>query len=332
MKIIYCLTTLFAMGIVGCAHESVKTEAAPQKTDVLKTSPQWTSEDCHSASGYYYFIGFGEGENSSMAIRNALLSSRQHAVACLFGGKISATVNIKETAEKADYKSNAEFNLDYSNINWSGYEIVPGKIFYATVARDKVYAQYRWNLAAIEKERSRIEKLSETVDSTNALKQEVAVKSAMIEEQKEKIRELDKQEHELLSLKSESEQAVLRLTKMRAAREQKSKDISSVIAQLYCGLTVAEFIEIFRRPDRAEVFGTSGYSYIGGVRLYWDQFVIEVPYRHIKEKLNDWPKVGERDADAIRVSESYRFTEVLMDYGKTRRRVEICKDVRGYGY
>ena len=151
----------------------------------------------------------------------------------------------------------------------------------------------------------------------------------MIEEQKEKIRELYKQEHDLQALKSESERAVARLTKLRTSREAKSRDISNVIAKLNCGLTVAEFVEVFRKPDREELCQYFGDSYVGGVRMYWDQLVIEVPHKHIREKLNSWPKIVERDADVIRVSESYRYTEIVLDYGKTRRRIEICKHLRG---
>lgn len=307
----------------GCVHRQSLT---PDITSIAPAdAPPWISEDCTKRGNSYVFVGYGEGANPSTAIRNAMVASRQSALVCLFGGKITATVNIRETNQTAEFDAQTQVHLDYSHVNWSGYEIVPGRVFHPGKDRTKAYAQYRWNTLLIDKERSRLEDMSKAVEETNALKQEVALKGSMIEEQKRQIGELKRQEQELAALSNEADRAVARLEQIRKAREQKAKDITKVIGSLYCGLTVGQFIDLFRSPDREEVTTSSEYRYVSSVRFYWDQFVISVPYDYIRSQLGNWPKAGERDDEVIRIARTYVFREIAVDYGQTGKGYRVCQ-------
>lgn len=286
--------------------------------------PPWTSEDCVKLNGSYFFVGYGEGPNSSAAARNAMLASRQNALVCLFGGTITSTISIRENETKATYESSTELKLDYSAVNWSGYSIVSGKTFFIDNAHSRLYSQYRWSEADIAKERSRLDGLAKKIEETNAMKQEIAIKENVIKEQKTQLAELQRQENELRAIKEASNRAAAKLLNLKKARDSKQNDMMKIIHRLYCGVTIAQLIDLYREPDKTELeyYGSS----ITGISFSWDQFVINVRSKFIEDKLGK-QYLGLRDTneqDIAKAAKGDIIQFVYTDHAKTDRGYQIC--------
>jgi hypothetical protein len=288
-------------------------------------TPHWTIEDCVEKDGVYFFVGYGEGANKSSAIGHALIASRQNALSCLFGGTITSTVSVNQDAKNITYNSKTDVILDYSHVNWSGYTIVPGHTFLVPDNHAKIYAQYRWPVIDVEKERSRLDLLSKQITETAALKKEVATKQELIDDQKIQLAELKRQESELASIKSASDKAVARLAGMRQSQKEKSQDIKKVIDGLYCGVTIRQFTELFREPDKVELVASNGYNeLINYVSFLWGEFQIRVDIEYLKPRIGYWPKVGEDVYNPRIVAETAPIEFVFTDYGLTNRGYKIC--------
>ena len=320
MKYLYIM--LGCIIFAGCVHTNLDAKKENQPDIDL---PSWVNQDCFLSNGYYYFVGYGEGQNASSAVRNALITSRQNALTCLFGGTVTSKITVDEKNQSIDFSGHTSVTLSYEHVNWSGYEQVSGKVFYASKERNKLYSHYRWSQKSIELEQERLKKLSEKIDETQALKNEVSLKKEIIEDQKEKLAELQQQEQELKAIKSQSEKAVTRLKALNEARHKKERDILSIINNMYCGITVEKFIELFREPDHISLPTSGGYGYIDGVHFYWDQFLVKVSYKPIRSALGDWPKRGEADTAAIRIAKREIIDFVYTNYGKTNRGYNLCK-------
>jgi hypothetical protein len=310
---------------VGCSHVGSLNQRSRDAIRPDIDLPKWTTEDCFKQGSSYLFVGYGEGPNSSAAVRNALISSRQNALTCLFGGTIASNIAISETNTTAQYESRTELNLNYSHVNWSGYEAIPGKTLHVPGELTRIYVQYRWGNAEIEKERGRLDKLSKEIEETKALKVEVGLKENLIQEQKSRLADLDRQSRELEQIKSASDKAVQKLKQIKTNREEKSRDILKVIDNLYCGITVGKMIELFREPDTADAVATGGSRLIDHVAFSWDQYQVRVGYEYIRSKLGEWPKTGEMDSRVIDVSKSAPVEFVFVNYGLTGRGYKVCK-------
>jgi hypothetical protein len=323
-RVLFAAVTLASAACVTNSHADYPRVPAA-KASSPKT-PQWTSEDCVEKDGVYFFVGYGEGANKSSAIGHALIASRQNALSCLFGGTIVSTVSVNQDAENITYTSKTDVILDYSHVNWSGYTIVPGRTFLVPDDHAKIYAQYRWPLIDVEKERSRLDLLSKQITETAALKKEVATKQELIVDQKSQLAELKRQELELASIKSASDKAVARLAGMRQSQKEKSHDIKKVIDSLYCGITIRQFTELFREPDKVELVATNGYNeLINYVSFLWGQFQIRVDAKYIRPRIGYWPKVGEDVYNPRMVAETAPIEFVFSDYGLTNRGYQICE-------
>ena len=320
--IFFCLSTL-----TQCIHPKLNSSSMENSLPAGVVLPEWISEDCTKKNGYFYFVGYGEGSNASSAARNALLGSRQNALICLFGGTITSTVSIRETNEKATYDSATDLKIDYSFVNWAGYDAVAGKTFYIDSSHSKIYIQYKWNETEIAKEKTRLDTLAKKVEETNAMKQEISLKENVIKEQKERLAELQRQEGELARLKEASDRAAATLTNMRNAHNQKETDMHKIIANLYCGVTVEKLIEIFREPDEIESIGT-GDGFYQFIAFRWDQFVVKSKVSSDmlrKLGVKTYAKVGESDDIIVPAAKKQIIEWIFIDYAKTDRGYAICK-------
>jgi hypothetical protein len=322
---IVCFYLFLLPAFVACSHAGSLSHKSGDGIRPGVDLPKWITEDCFKHGPSYLFVGYGEGPNSSAAVRNALISSRQNALTCLFGGTIASNIAISETNTTAQYESKTELTLNYSHVNWSGYEAVPGKSMHVPGDQTRIYVQYRWGTTEIEKERARLDKLSKEIEETKALKVEVGLKENLIQEQKARLADLDRQQQELAQIRSASDRAVQRLKQLNASREEKGQDILKVIDNLYCGITVGKMIELFREPDSAEAVATGEYRYVSYVAFSWDQYQVRVGYEYIRSKLGDWPKVDEMDGRVIEISKSAPVEFIFVNYGLTGKGYKVCK-------
>mgnify|MGYP000081786327 CR=1 FL=1 len=173
------------VGIIlfGLVDSSV---AASKKKSKIKT-PKWVSEDCAKKDGSYLFVGYGEGQNASTASRNALISSRQSALTCLFGGTITSNISIRENNNTLDFNSVTDLELDYSYVNWGGYQKVPDRGFPLNDERTKIYIQYQWSALAISVEKDRLDKMASQIAQTKAKEKEISVQRSVIQRQKQQL-------------------------------------------------------------------------------------------------------------------------------------------------
>ena len=177
---------LVAMTLTGCANLS-----SQSKIEL----PAWANQDCYPENDYYYFIGYGEGSNTSTAIRNALITSKGNALTCLFGSAITTRVTIEQDKNSTEFRGESSLELSYDNVNWSGYEQVAGRVHYVNESKDKLYSQYRWSTSAIKNERERISLLPEKSDETNELIKKADIKEDIVQGESAKLVPIKKQEN-----------------------------------------------------------------------------------------------------------------------------------------
>ena len=320
-RIFYLLAIMIPV-FFSCSHGgSIRSDEMKPIIDL----PKWALEDCFKQGDSFLFVGYGEGQNSSSAVRNALISSRQNALTCLFGGTIASNIVISETNLSVQYSSKTELALNYSHVNWSGYEALPGKTIVVPGNLTRIYVQYRWRSSDIDKERIRLDKLAKEIEETKALKVEVGLKENLIQEQKTRLAELDRQSRELEEMKSASDKAVQKLQKIKLVKAEKSREILNVIENLYCGITIGKMIELFREPDSAEAVATGGTQLLDHVAFSWDQYQVRVGYSYIRSKIGRWPRAGEMDSRVIDISKGAPVDVVHVAYGLTGRSYRICK-------
>ena len=289
------------IGRVRAAQEAKKVQDSSQKNhekniveeDEMfprKVFPVWVTENCIRKSNnerdYYYFIGYGEGGNGSSAVSNALINSRQNALTCIFGGTISLKVSLKENNKSASFNSSTELSLSYGDLNWSGFEKVPDRDFYADDSQKKIYLQYRWAIEEIEKEKIRLKEISKKIDETRAIEKEVQIKKKIIEKQKSQLAVLNRQAIELESIKLESEKTIRKLKYISSVKANKETELRNIIQQIPCGMTIGEFVNVFRKWDRAVGRQGSGESYN---HSFWDDWmlVVEIWARVLTDKQVD---------------------------------------------
>lgn len=293
--------------------------------------PRWVSEDCIKKNDNYYFVGYGEGQNSAAASRNALISSRQNALTCLFGGTITSSISIREDNETLTFDSKTDLELDYSFVNWAGYQQVNDRSHALTEDRTKVYIQYQWSSLAISSEKQRLDKMASQIAETKAKEQEIQIQSQVIRRQKQQLETLNRQAQELASLKTESEQAVFRLQQINENRSKKKASITSVISNLYCGITIDELARVFREPDKIEARISEYYPFnaVDDILVFWMDYLVEVDSSIVKSSLQ--MKVLEiADFNANKTSirraiGSYSIDRIYTDKAMTNKYYDLCK-------
>jgi hypothetical protein len=317
---------LMLLGFFGCVHSSeTDSEITPELAIQNPDLPSWTTEDCVKVNNFYYFVGYGEGSNSSSSIRNALITSRQNALTCLFGGTITSNVAIQEDSKNVRYDSSTSISLDYSHVNWSGYEVVAGRTFFLSKDQSKIYVQYRWDTASIEKERARLDNLAKNIEESKALKEEVKLKKALIDEQRAELSKLQHQEEELAKIKNSAEKAVHKLKQKQASRAEKSRDILQVIENLYCGITLGEFIEVFRKPDGREIVAGMYDSSLSYIAYSWDQYQVRVTNEYVRSSLGWNIKITDVNEYVFNLALKYPIDRIYIDYGLKNNSIDICK-------
>tara|TARA_B100001093_G_scaffold515973_1_gene593624 strand:- start:72 stop:818 length:747 start_codon:yes stop_codon:yes gene_type:complete len=243
MFIRFFLVTILSANLFFFAEE-----AFSKKKKKIKV-PDWVGENCTKKDGFYYFVGFGEGSNASIAARNALIDSRRNALVCLFGGTITSNMIIEEDNKGSSFESLTSLELNYSDVNWASYEKVPDRSFFHEEKQTQVYMQYRWKELVIAQEKGRLGKLSSEIQKTKTQEKEISIQRRLIDQQTAQLKELQIQEEEMKTIKNAAEKAAIRLREMKRANEQKSKDVGQLIPLLYCGITISDFIEAYRKPD-----------------------------------------------------------------------------------
>ena len=294
--------------------------------------PKWVSEDCIKKNDNYYFVGYGEGQNSAVASRNALISSRQNALTCLFGGTITSSISIREDNETLKFDSKTDLQLDYSFVNWAGYQQVNDRSHALTEDRTRVYIQYQWSSLAISSEKQRLDKMASQIAETKAKEQEIQIQSQMIRRQKQQLETLNRQAQELASLKTESEQAVFRLKQINENRSKKKASISTVISNLYCGITIDELASVFREPDKIEPRVSKSYPYtaVDDVLVFWMDYLVEIDSSHIQSQLRsgDLLRVAYFDANKTRIRRaigSYSIDRIFINKALKKEYYDLCK-------
>lgn len=290
--------------------------------------PKWVSEDCVKKKDNYYFVGYGEGQNSASASRNALISSRQNALTCLFGGTITSSISIREDNKTLEFDSTTDLELDYSFVNWAGYQQVGDRAHALNDSRTKVYIQYQWSSVAISSEKQRLDKMASQIAETKAKEQEIQIQSQVIRRQRQQLETLNRQAQELASLKTESEEAVFRLQQINENRNEKKESIVNVISNLYCGITIEELARIFREPDKIE---TRGFPYIHDLDVYWMDFIVMVPEEYVRAKLQIegfefTPAYFSSNRSRVRRAlGSYKIFELRADSALTSKTYKLCE-------
>lgn len=294
--------------------------------------PQWVSEDCIKKNDNYYFVGYGEGQNSAAASRNALISSRQNALTCLFGGTITSSISIREDNETLNFDSRTDLELDYSFVNWAGYQQVSDRSHALNDGRTKVYIQYQWSSVAISSEKQRLDKMASQIAETKAKEQEIQVQSQVIRRQKRQLETLNRQAQELASLKTESEQAVARLAQIKKNRKQEQASIVSVISNLYCGITIDELSSVFRKPDEV----TPRFEYypkrFGEIFVSWGDYLVKISEREVDQLIPDFKhqhleyyQSKEGPSATLKRLGPYKIRFIYADSGLTNKGYSLCE-------
>lgn len=291
--------------------------------------PQWVSEDCIKKNDNYYFVGYGEGQNSAAASRNALISSRQNALTCLFGGTITSSISIREDNETLNFDSRTDLELDYSFVNWAGYQQVSDRSHALNDGRTKVYIQYQWSSVAISSEKQRLDKMASQIAETKAKEQEIQVQSQVIRRQKQQLETLNRQAQELASLKTEAEQAVARLAQIKKNRQQEQASIVSVISNLYCGITIDELSSVFRKPD--EVTPQFLYDHFSEIFVNWGDYLVKISNREVNQLIPDhkfqklqYYRSKEGPSATLKRLGPHKITFIYADSGLTDKGYSLC--------
>ena len=314
----------FALAIVCLAvvTSGVAAEAS-------KKLPAWVSEDCTKRDGNYFFVGYGEGQNSATASRNALISSRQNALTCLFGGTITSRISIREDNETLEFDSITDLELDYSYVNWGGYQKVSDRSHALNDARTKVYVQYQWSSVAISAEKDRLDKLASKIAETKAQGREIKVQSRVINQQRQQLKILDRQASELAALKTESERAVARLQQINENRAKEQASISNVISNLYCGITIDELSAVFRKPDSITVGDTNG-SAVWRIDINWGDYQVRVNFTQRGLLIPDYEQrktsfFRANKAKTLRQLGAYKINFIYAENGLTGKGFNLCE-------
>ncbi len=307
--------------LAGCHSKLVKSEQdSSQKPEIAH--PAWVTENCAIVGDKYYFVGFGEGNNAVNAIANALIDSRHNALACVFGGVLTSAVTVEENLNDAKMTSHKDFSLSSNNVNWDGYTPAPAKTFFADHSLTKVYVQYEWPISKLEKEKVRIAKLNEQIEKTKALANEVQLKEQLIDEQRQKIKELAAQEEMLKSIQNEADKAVARLGTLSSYQKNEGLEVKKVISSLTCGITVGQFIQNFRSPDRVVI--ERGLYFVSEVKIYWNQYVVSIGWDQIKTFYGDTINEKTSDSRILELVSPIPIHKIYENYGLSGRRYGVC--------
>ena len=314
-----CMATLLVFSDDSIAKKKRKMKA-----------PDWVGENCTKKEGFYYFVGFGEGSNASIAARNALIDSRRNALVCLFGGTITSSMTIAEDNKSSTFESLTSLELNYSDVNWASYEKIPDRSFFHDEKQTKVYMQYRWKELVITQEKDRLEKLSSEIQKTKTQKKEISIQRRLIDQQKAQLQELQIQEEEMKGIKNAAEKAALRLREMKRVKEAKSRDIAQLIPLLYCGITIGDFIEVYQKPDSIEGVATGigiGSSLVNHIAFNWHEYQVQVRYEYLKSIYGSWPTLRatrKYSYDKFMKLKNYPIKFVYSDYGLTQKGWSTC--------
>ena len=311
---------------LACTHSK-----RPKKIIVEK--PIWLTENCIDDGKSYYFVGYGEGLNTADSFRNATLSSKQVALTCVLGGTINSNIEVSETNNRVQYKDTTKIELNYSHINWSGFERVPDRIFFPSTDLLEVYIQFKWNKKQVTKEQKRLRKLSKKIEENKALKKQVAVskkiaaeKAALIKAQKSELNKFKKHERELKSLKSKKERVLAKLAEMKKKRNQKGREFVDMVQQMGCDVTYDDLVELIGKPEKIEVRGIcfkdcnyeSQKQFIPVLNYHYGSYVISSYLRrHTIYPTSDWDHFKE-----------YKSEAEIADIAKVKGRYDswwICK-------
>ena len=294
-----------------------------------KQLPVWVADDCIKLDDSYYFVGYGEGQNSATASRNALISSRQNALTCLFGGTITSTISIRENNTTVNFASTTDLELDYSYVNWSGYQKVADRSHALNDDRTKVYIQYQWSSVAISSEKDRLDKMASQLAETKAKEQEIRVQSHVIRQQKQQLQTLDRQAQELAALKTESEKAVARLQLINSNRQKEQASIVNVISYLYCGITIDEFSDVFRAPDAVSIGEVFYSGMISRIDSNWGDYQVQIKYVDLElllsremRKRENFEKFKPR---IIKLIGRHKISFIFSENGLTKKGYDLCK-------
>lgn len=241
------LKYLLPILLISCATTKPKPIIVKKEKQVKL--PTWTYETCKQTKNGYLVVGYGEGTNLASATRQALISSRGDALLCVFGGTYTASTVIHDTNTESSVKSKTNVKYHYESVNWSGYKKSDQPIFFTRNGKNGVYVQYFWNIKYIDEERKRLDALNQQIETNRAMKEQVKVKDKLIKEQKKTLKKIEIQKKELKHLEAKTQEALLRLTKLKSKKRNENENIKQVIDSLECGITSNELIQNFKKPD-----------------------------------------------------------------------------------
>lgn len=286
--------------MTSCIHTKAPTSSpaptpttlpAPKRTST-KQKPQWLTSDCTKDNEYFYFVGYGEGPTSTSATQNALIDARKNALLCIFGGAIEFSSNTKEDTTKVDYTAGTTVRVTSDHVDWSGFEKVLGSDFFPYDERDAIYIQYRWQAKQIDTSKKKLALIQRELEKNKALQKQIEAtqdvvkeKSELIERQKVELEKLKQQEIELESIKNQTERSIKQISKQRRQYSDKRTQFSRIVKELYCGITIGEFISAVGEPSdiRYEYYGNNRGGFISELDLYWDSNSVHFDYTEIKD-------------------------------------------------
>ena len=248
----------------------------------LVNAPKWTHNACKQTSNGYLFVGYGEGKNLARATRDALISSRNDALLCVFGGTYTASTEVKDTNTSSTIKSSTKLNYQYESINWSGYKKTNKPIHFTKNDDNGLYVQYFWDNKAIESERKRIDALNKQIETNRALKNQVKVKDILIVQQKKTLKKIKIQEAELKHLEAKTKLAINKLNNLQSERKSRDDNFEEFMDRLECGVTLNDVGKLLGKADKIE-------THTCGAKLYYGKFALEYFDCDKRQKMFDTP-------------------------------------------
>jgi hypothetical protein len=330
--------------LTSCIHTKAQTlyptpkltQLAAPKRVTTKQKPIWLTSDCTKDGEYFYFVGYGEGPTSTSATQNALIDARKNALLCIFGGAIEFSSNTKEDISKIDYTAGTTVRVSSDHVDWSGFEKVLGSDFFPYDERDAVYIQYRWQIKQIDTSKKKLALIQQELEKNKALQKQVEAtqvvvkeKSELIEQQKKELEKLKQQEIELESIKNEAEKSIKKISMQRKQYFDKKTQFSRIVTQLYCGITLGEFISAVGEPDEEQVLydGDFAGGYLQKVVMRWDTNIVEMSADQIFPNTYG-NKYRERGFTTTRASSEARkipIKFIYVDRKATGRGYKICE-------
>ena len=336
--------TLPSIILTACIHTKTPTLSPVQTPTPLpyskristKQKPQWLTSDCTKDSDHFYFVGYGEGPTSTSATQNALIDARKNALLCIFGGAIEFSSSTKENTTKIDYSAGTTVKVTSDHVDWSGFEKVLGSDFFPYDERDAVYIQYRWQMKQIDTSKKKLALIQQELEKNKALQKQVEAtqdvvkeKSELIEQQKKELEKLKQQEIELESIRNQTERSIAQISNQRKQYSDKKTHFSKIVKELYCGITIGEFISAIGEPGdiRYEYYGDgSRGGFISELDLYWDSNSVHFDYTEIQSISSGKTLYRGDESTLLDRVKKLPLKFIYVDRRATGRGYKICKD------